>query len=94
MSEDGILWTVETGIWKSRGRGLMRKFSSIAKSLMISKDFKGVSTFSKQLQVYVQKKKKKIFVDCLKLKDLRLKAARKVKDVKMLSCVTSVTCLY
>lgn len=73
MSEDGILWTVETGIWKSRGRGLMRKFSSIAKSLMISKDFKGVSTFSKQLQVYVQKKKKKENI-CGLLKTKRLKA--------------------
>lgn len=47
VSEDGSLWTMETGVWESRCRALRRKFSSIAKSLRISKVFKGVSEFSK-----------------------------------------------
>lgn len=69
VSEDGNLWTMETGIWESRGRALRRKFFSPAKSLWISKGFKGAKAFSKPfLACYVQKKKRKLFVEFLMTK--------------------------
>lgn len=61
VSEDGNLWARETGIWESRGRALRRKFFSIAKSLRISKGFKSVNAFSKQLLAgYVPENKENI----------------------------------
>lgn len=94
MFEAGVLQAMETETWESRGRPLRRKLSSMAKSLRISKGFKGVSTFSKQFPVrYVQKKKSQIFTDCSMSKKTLLVKLRRIFKC-YLHCVTPVICTF
>lgn len=68
--------------------------SSVAKSLRISKGFKGVSTFSKLfLLCYVQNKKSQVFAECSVSKKMLLVKFRRIFKC-YLHCVTYIICAF